>query len=126
MVTKQTPPEDVNTQIERELATQVERELAAEMARKRGEIAARLRREAFSKEMDRINARHPVQDALAGLTPKQHQARLDAMAAGAKADREWMDRVNSRPIEGSLLDQRRRADSEGGSAGFRFKTPGGA
>jgi hypothetical protein len=117
---------ELNAQVEAELSVQIERELAAEMARKRVEIAARLRREAFSKEMNRINKKHPVEGPLAGLTPAQHQARLDAMAAGAKADREWMDRVNSRPIEGSLLDQRRRADSKGGSAGFRFKTPGGA
>src|SRR6476660_3376199 len=111
--------EDVKAQNERELQAQIDRELEDEMHRKRVEIDARLRREAFSKEMDRINRRHPIQDALAGLTPKQHQARLDAMAAGAKADKEWMDRVNSRPIEGTLLHQRSRADSAGGSAGFR-------
>jgi hypothetical protein len=124
MVTKQTPTEDVNAQIERELAAQVEAELQAEMGRKRAEIVRRLRREAFSKEMDRINQKHPIEGPLAGLTPEQHQARLDAMAAGAKADMEWMNRVNSRPIEGSLAHQRSRADSAGGSAGFRFKRPG--
>jgi hypothetical protein len=112
----QAPTEDVNAQIERELQAQIERELAAEMARKREEIAARLRREAFSKEMDRINRRHPIQDALAGLTPAQHQARLDAMAAGAKADAEWMDRVNARPIEGAA---RRCAGLGGRWAGAR-------
>jgi hypothetical protein len=112
--------EDVNAQIERELQAQIERELEAEMNRKRVEIAARLRREAFSKEMDRINRRHPVEGPLAGLTPAQHQARLDAMAAGAKADMEWMNRVNSRPIEGSLAA--RRADQKGGGSGFEIRS----
>jgi hypothetical protein len=123
-MTKQTPVEDMNAQIERELAAQVERELQVEMAKKRIEIAMRLRREAFAKEMDRINARHPIEGPLAGLTPAQHQARLDAMAAGVKADMESMNRSNSKPIEGSLAA--RRADSVGGSAGFRVKPPGGA
>jgi hypothetical protein len=126
MVTKQTPPEDMNAQIERELQAQVERELQAEMAKKRFEIARRLRHEAEMKEYARINARHPIEGPLAGLTPEQHQARLDAMAAGVKADMESMNRSNSKPIEGSLLDQQRRADSKGGSAGFRIKPPGGA
>jgi hypothetical protein len=115
-----------NAQVEAELAAQVEAELQAEMGRKRAEIAARLRREAFSKEMNRINQRHPIEDKYGGLGPEGHAARLKAMEAGSKADREWMDRVNSRPVDGSLLDQRRRADSAGGNAGFRIKPLGGA
>ena len=126
MVTKQTPTEDVNAQIERELQAQIERELEAEMSRKRAEIARRLRREAEMKEYDRINARHPIQDRLAGLTPEQDAERQRAMREGVRKDMESMDRSNSRPIEGSLAHQRSRADSAGGSAGFRFKTPGGA
>jgi hypothetical protein len=116
---KQQTTEDVSAQIEHELQGQIERELQAELARKRIEIAMRLRREAFAKEMDRINQKHPIEGPLAGLTPEQHQARLDAMAAGAKADMEWMNRVNSRPVPGSLAA--RRADQKGGAAGFEIK-----
>jgi hypothetical protein len=118
--------DELNAQVEAELNAQIEAELQAEMGRKRMEIARRLRREAEMKEYDRINARHPIEDKYGGLTPEQHAARLKAMAEGSRRDAESMARSNSRPIEGSLLDQRRRADAAGGSAGFRFKTPGGA
>jgi hypothetical protein len=119
MVTKQTPIEDVNAQIERELAAQVERELEAEMNRKRMEIARRLRREAEMREYDRINARHPIQDP---LPPEVEAKRRAIMSAGAKADNEWMNRVNSRPVPGSLGAT--RAEQAGGSSGFRIKGPG--
>ena len=122
MVTKQTPNEDMNAQIERELAAQVERELEAEMSRKRFEIARRLRREAEMREYDRINARHPIEDKYGGLGPEGHAARLKAMAARAKADNEWMDRVNSRPVAGQLVRGPRA--SMGGGEGFTIKTGG--
>jgi hypothetical protein len=113
---KQTPIEDVNAQIERELAAQVEAEVQAEMGRKRLEIARRLRREAEMREYDRINARHPIE----GPGDPQIEAKRRAiMAEGAKADAEWMDRVNSRPVPGSLAA--RRADQKGGSGGFEIK-----
>jgi hypothetical protein len=117
--TKQTPTEDVNAQIERELQAQIEAELASEMAKKRLEIAARLRREAEMREYDRINARHPIQDRLAGLTPEQDAERQRIMREGARRDAEWMARVNARPVEGSLAA--RRADQKGGAAGFEIK-----
>jgi hypothetical protein len=119
MVTKQSPTEDVNAQIERELHAQIERELEAEMNRKRIEIAMRLRREAFAKEMDRINQRHPIENCLAGLTPAQDAERQRIMREGARRDAEWMARVNARPVEGSLAA--RRADQKGGAAGFEIK-----
>jgi hypothetical protein len=105
-------------QVEAELQAQIDRELQAEMQAKRVEIARRLRREAVSREYERINARHPIQGP---GDPKAEAARLARMDAGAKADAEWTQRVNSRPIEGSLVHQRQRADSAGGSAGFRIK-----
>jgi hypothetical protein len=82
------------------------------------EIARRLRREAVSREYDRINARHPIQGP---GDPKAEAERRRLMAAGAKADAEWMARVNSRPIEGSLVHQRKRAALTPGSEGFRIK-----
>jgi hypothetical protein len=123
MVTKQAPVEDMNAQIEAELRDSIERELEIEMNRKRIAIADRLRREAFAKEMDRINQRHPIQDRLAGLTPAQDAERQRLMREGARRDAEHMARSNARPIEGSLAA--RRADSVGGGAGFRVKPPGG-
>src|SRR6266404_9196584 len=100
---KQTPIEDVNAQIERELAAQVERELEAEMNRKRMEIVRRLRREAEMRDYDRINARHPIEGP---GDPKLEAQRRAAMDARAKADNEHMDRVNARPVPGSLAATR--------------------
>jgi hypothetical protein len=104
-------------EIEAELQAQIEAELQAEMGRKRMEIARRLRREAEMKEYDRINARHPIQDP---LPPEVEARRRAIMNAGAKADTEWMDRVNARPVPGSLAAT--RADRAGGSSGFRIKS----
>jgi hypothetical protein len=112
--------DDIDNQVELEIAAGLE----ADRAKRRVELALAARRKIEAAHYAKINARHPVEGPLAGLTPAQHQARLDAMAAGAKADKEWMDRVNARPVEGSLAA--RRADSVGGSAGFRVKPPGGA
>ena len=108
---------ELNAKIERELEAQIDAELQAELARKRAEIARRLRREAVSREYDRINARHPIQGR---GDPIQEAARVAAMRAGAKADAEWMARVNAKPIEGSL-EHRRRASLIPGSEGFRIK-----
>jgi hypothetical protein len=46
---------------------------------------------------------------------------LKAMDAARVADKEWHDRVNSRPVEGSLLDQRKRAALTPGSEGFEIR-----
>jgi hypothetical protein len=110
---------ELNAQVEAELNAQIEAELQAEMGRKRMEIARRLRREAEMKEYDRINARHPIEDKYGGLGPEGHAKRLAAMAAGAKADAEWHDRVNARPVPGSLAAT--RADRAGGSSGFEIR-----
>ena len=116
--TKQMTEEEFNAQVEAELNAQIDRELQAEMQAKRVEIARRLRREAVSREYDRINARHPIQGP---GDPKVEAARVAAMRAGAKADAEWMARVNAKPIEGSLVHQRKRAALTPGSEGFRIK-----
>jgi hypothetical protein len=121
MAKQQAVSEDVNAQIERELQAQIERELEAEMNRKRVEIAARLRHEAEMRNYDRINARHPIEGPGDPVFEAKRRADMDARA---KADFESMDRANSRPVEGDLVHQRSRADSAGGSAGFRFKRAG--
>ena len=117
--------DEFNAQVDAELNAKIEAELQAELARKRAEIAFRLRREAASREYDRINARHPIEGPLAGLTPEQHRARLAAMNAAAAKTNAEMDAANARPVSGSLLEQRSRADSAGGSAGFEVR-PGRA
>jgi hypothetical protein len=116
--TSMTEAEEFNAQVEAELNKQIDAELQAEMAAKRMEIARRLRREAVSREYDRINKRHPIQGP---GDPVFEAARRKAMIAGAKADAEHMARVNSRPVEGSLAHQRSLIP---GSEGFRVKPVG--
>jgi hypothetical protein len=117
-MTEETEAELFNSKIEAELQSQIDAELQAELARKRAEIARRLRREAEMKHYDKINQRHPIQSA---GDPRIEAKRRAAMDARAKADNEHMDRVNSRPIEGSLVHQRSRAALTPGSERFRFK-----
>src|SRR4051812_31416117 len=112
-------PTDV--EVEAALNVEIERELQAEMARKREEIAYRLRRKAAMAHLDRVNARHPIEGPLAGLTPAQHAARLKAMDEGSRLASEKMDRANARPVEGSLVDQRRRASIGPGGEGFKIR-----
>jgi hypothetical protein len=132
MVTRQTPTEDVNAQIERELAAQVARELEAEMNRKRLEIARRLRREAEMADYDRINRRHPIQDRLAGLTPEQDAERQRVMRERAARTFAEMDEAEARgrarvAAEGAMLRRARGPRMQvPGSEGFRIKPPGGA
>jgi hypothetical protein len=118
--------EELDAIVESKLADRLAARLQADRDRVRAEVIMELRREEDRAHYARINARHPIEDKYGGLGPEGHAARLKAMDAARVADKEWHDRVNSRPVDGSLLDQRRRADSKGGSAGFRFKTPGGA
>jgi hypothetical protein len=118
MTTKQMTEAEFAAQVETELNAQIDRELQAEMAAKRLEIARRLRREAVSREYDRINARHPIQGK---GDPVQEAERRKRMIAGAKADAEWMQRVNSRVIEGSLVHQRQRASIGPGEEGFEIR-----
>jgi hypothetical protein len=110
--------DELNAIVESKLADRLAARLQADRERVRVEVIMEIRRKAERAWYDRINAKHPIETA---GDPKAEAARLAAMDARAKADNEHMDRVNSRPIEGSLLDQRRRAALVPGSEGFRFK-----
>jgi hypothetical protein len=83
-----------------EIELEIDRQLAAEEAARRAalrnEIAARMRAEAYKAHYDRINAKHPIEDKYAGLTPAQHAERLRVMDAAARATCEKMDRANER------------------------------
>jgi hypothetical protein len=116
--------DELNRIVESKLADRLAARLKADREAVRTEVIMELRREEDRRWYDRINRRHPIQDALAGLTPEQHQARLDAMSEGSRRDAESMARSNAKPIPGSLAAK--RADQVGGASGFRFKPPGGA
>jgi hypothetical protein len=110
--------DELNAIVESKLADRLAARLQADRERVRADVIAEIRREAERKHYDRINARHPIQTA---GDPQVEAARLAAMDAGARADNEHLDRVNSRPIEGSLVHQRSRAALVPGGEGFRFK-----
>jgi hypothetical protein len=103
--------------VEAKLADRLAARLKADRERVRMEVIMELRREAERKHYDRINAKHPIEDRYSGLGPEGHAARLKAMDAARVADKEWHDRVNSRPVEGSL-EHRRRGE------GFAIKPVG--
>jgi hypothetical protein len=114
--------EDELTQIvESKLADRLAARLQADRERVRADVIAEIRRDAKKAKYDRINARHPIEDKYGGLGPEGHAARLAAMDLRARAANEHMDRVNQRPVEGSLLDRRSRAALTPGSEGFRVK-----
>jgi hypothetical protein len=117
-----TEAEMMNAAIEREIDAALAAEVEARRAKMREDIAMRLRHEAAMKHLDRVNRRHPIQDVLAGLTPEQEAERQRQMAERTRLANEKMDRANARPVPGfgrSL--QPTRADSAGGSVGFRVK-----
>jgi hypothetical protein len=109
---------ELNALVETKLADQLAARLQADRDRVRMEVIMELRRKAEREWYDRINAKHPIETA---GDPKVEAARVAAMRAGAQRDAEHMARVNSRPVEGSLLDQRKRAALVPGSEGFRIK-----
>jgi hypothetical protein len=113
--------DELNKIVEAKLADQLAARLQADRERVRLEVIMEIRRKAEREWYDRINAKHPIEDKYGGLGPEGHAARLAAMDAAARKTCAEMDAVNSRPIEGSLLDQRKRADSAGGSAGFEIR-----
>ena len=117
--------QDVHAQddIEREVEHRLMVELQNRKARLREEIVARMQHEAQMKHLDRINARHPIQDKLAGLTPEQEAQRQRDMAARTKASSEKMDRANARVVPGSRAALRAaRADGAGGGSSFRIRS----
>jgi hypothetical protein len=119
--------DEFNAKVEAELQAQIDVELQAEMARKRAAIAARLRREAEMKEYDRINARHPIEGPLAGLTPEQHAARLKEMDRRAAADFAAMDEAEARGrarVAAEAAARPRRASIGPGAEGFEIRPVG--
>jgi hypothetical protein len=109
---------ELNRIVEAKLAERLAARQQYERERIRLEVVSELRREAERAHYARINARHPIQGP---GDPKVEAARVAAMRAGAQRDKEWMDRVNSRPIEGSLVHQRKRVALTPGAEGFRIK-----
>jgi hypothetical protein len=112
---------ELNALVESKLAEQLAARLQADRDRVRAEVISELRREAERKHYDRINAKHPIEDKYGGLGPEGHAERLRAMDLRSKAAAEHMDRVNSRPVPGGLLDQRSRAALTPGNEAFRIK-----
>jgi hypothetical protein len=113
--------EELNKIVESKLEAKLAARLQADRDAVRLEVIREIRRTAEREWYERINRRAPIEDKYGGLGPEGHAARLKAMDAARVADREWHDRVNARPVEGSLLEQRSRADSAGGSAGFEIR-----
>jgi hypothetical protein len=112
--------EELNTIVEAKLADRLAARLQADRERVRADVIAEIRRDAEKAKYDRINARHPIEDKYGGLGPEGHAARLAAMDARAKAANEHMDRVNSRPVEGSLVHTKQRAALVPGGEGFEI------
>jgi hypothetical protein len=111
--------DETNAKIEDEIEIAIAAGLEADRAKRRAELFYAARRKIEAAHYDRINRKAPIEDRYGGLGPEGHAARLKAMEAGSKADREWMDRVNARPVPGSLAAT--RADQKGGSGGFEIK-----
>jgi hypothetical protein len=109
---------ELNQIVEAKLAANLAARIQADRDAVRLEVIREIRRESERAWYARINARHPIQGP---GDPKVEAARVAAMRAGAARDKEWMDRVNSRPIEGSLVHQRKLASLVPGDEGFKFK-----
>jgi hypothetical protein len=114
---------DAGADIEAAINAEIEAGLAADRAKRREELYYAARRKIDAAHYDRINAKAPVEGPLAGLTPEQHAARLREINKRVAADMAAMDAANARPVEGSLLYQRKQA-SMGGSEGFKIKSGG--
>jgi hypothetical protein len=114
--------EELNVIVEAKLAERLAARLAAEREQMRVEVILALRREASRAHYDRINARHPIETALAGLTVEQEAERRRLMAERTRAAGEHMDRVNARPVPGARASLRpTRADAAGGGVGFKIR-----
>jgi hypothetical protein len=101
--------------VEKELAAALE----AERVKLRARIVDRLRREAFARDMDRINARAPIENQFSGLSREQHEARLKMMSERSAQTNREMDESNAKVVDGSLRAS--RAVGKGGAAGFTIK-----
>lgn len=115
--------DEIAAAIEAEIDRRLEAELQARRSQLREEIALRMRREAAAAHYDRINARHPIQDRLAGLTQAEEDERQRIMAARSKATYAKMDAANARLVPGQVAHSLRtkRVDGVGGSSGFKIR-----
>jgi hypothetical protein len=114
--------EELSRIVESKLEAKLAARLQADRDAVRLEVIREIRRTAEREWYERINRRAPIEDKYGGLGPEGHAARLAAMDAAARKTCAEMDAVNQRPVSGSLLDQRSRADSAGGSAGFEIRS----
>jgi hypothetical protein len=87
--------QELDAIVDAKLAEQLAARLAADRARVRDEVIRELRREAERAHHARINARHPIESKLAGLTPEQEAQRQANMGlAPSRADRRpWPCRI---------------------------------
>jgi hypothetical protein len=114
---------ELDALVESKLAERLAARVAAERAAVRDEVILAIRREADRAHHERINRRHPIESKLAGLTPQQEAARQAGMAARSAAAGAKMDAANARVVPGMRAALRTtRADSAGGSVGFRIKS----
>jgi hypothetical protein len=104
--------DELNAVVEAKLEAELAARLQADRDRVRAEVRE-IRRTAEREWYERINRRAPIEGP---GDPRVEAERRRQMDLRAKADMESMNRSNSRPIEGSLLDQRSRAGQ-----GFRIK-----
>src|SRR5205085_2823099 len=88
--------------VESRLEARLAARLAADRARVRQEVIMELRREIDREHYERINRRHPIQGPGDPVAEAKRRADMDARA---KADAEWMDRVNSKSAAGDLRSQ---------------------
>jgi hypothetical protein len=119
-----TEDEMLNAAIEAEIDAALAAEVEARRAKMRDDIAARLRREASNRHYDRINARHPIEGPLGGLTVEQEAERQRQMDERRRLAGERMDRANSAPVAGQVARSLRpkRSDGAGGAVGFSIKS----
>jgi hypothetical protein len=114
--------QELDALVEARLAEQLAARLAAERERVRQEVVLQLRREAEREHHTRINAKHPIETVLAGLTVEQEAERQRQMDARSAATRARMDAANARVVPGMRASLRTvRADAAGGSTGFTIK-----
>jgi hypothetical protein len=108
--------QELSAIVESKLADRLAARLAADREHVRQEVILELRREEDRKWYDAIEQRWRERETRERAAEPE---RRRVMAERARADHEWMDRVNSRSVDGDLRAQ--RAAAKGGSAGFRMK-----
>jgi hypothetical protein len=103
--------------VESKLEARLAARMQADRERVRQEVILELRREAEREWYEAIDQRWREREARERAAEPE---RRRIMAERARADNEWMDRVNARPVPGSLAATR-AADRAGGKSGFSIK-----